>query len=142
MALLLNQKLELVSLPAAVGDFRLQDLGSWLPFENWFSLQEEAVSATPSYALLKDNQYSNGSNMVYNLQHGVVLHVEKSKAKSSITIRQDNGVVVTYGNMVEVHLKKDERVLKDKVLGTYEGYLTIQSVKDHKNVSLHEALEV
>lgn len=142
LALLLNQKLELVSLPAAVGDFRLQDLGSWLPFENWFSLQEEAVSATPSYALLKDNQYSNGSNMVYNLQHGVVLHVEKSKAKSSITIRQDNGVVVTYGNMVEVHLKKDERVLKDKVLGTYEGYLTIQPVKDHKNVSLHEALEV
>ena len=37
LALLLNQKLELVSLPAAVGDFRLQDLGSWLPFENWFS---------------------------------------------------------------------------------------------------------
>lgn len=49
LALLLNQKLNLVKMPAVIQQFHLEDLGSWLPFENWFSLKEEPVSTSPVY---------------------------------------------------------------------------------------------
>ena len=40
LALLLNQKLNLVKMPAVIQQLNLEDLGSWLPFESWFSLKD------------------------------------------------------------------------------------------------------
>lgn len=64
LAILVNQKLDLVQMPAALQNFKMEDISSWMPFEHWFSLKDEAVNATPSYSLLKDNQYANGSNEI------------------------------------------------------------------------------
>ena len=140
LALLLNQKLELVSLPVAVGDFRLQDLGSWLPFENWFSLKEEPVSTSPVYTLLKDDHYSNGTNQARSGYAGVVLHVQKqADKKSSVTVKQDNGAVVTYGNLNEVKVKQDDRILKEAVLGTADSYVTINALKDNEKIKVSDA---
>ena len=142
LELLVNQKLNIVQMPAVLQNIKIDNLASWLTFENWFSLKEEAVSATPSYSLLKDNQYANGSNVAYNAFDGVVLHVQTTKdKKTTLTIKQDNGVVSTYGGLIDVSLKQDERILKGRPLGTYTSYVTIDFLKDNKAISYDQALQ-
>ena len=140
LALLLNQKLNLVKMPAVIQQFHLEDLGSWLPFENWFSLKEEPVSTSPVYTLLKDDHYSNGTNQARSGYAGVVLHVQKqADKKSSVTVKQDNGAVVTYGNLNEVKVKQDDRILKEAVLGTADSYVTINALKDNEKIKVSDA---
>lgn len=142
LAILVNQKLNLVQMPAALQNFKVEDISSWLPFENWFSLKDEAVNAKPGYSLLKENHYSNGSNIAYNAYDAIILHVQKNDSgKTSITLKQDNGVITTYGNLMDVSLKQDERVLKGRPLGTYDSYVTIDFLKDNKNIDLNAALQ-
>ncbi|MEG0526743.1 M23 family peptidase [Amedibacillus sp. YH-ame6] len=141
LVLLLNQRLNLVQMPAVLQNFKIEDISKWLPFENWFSLKDEAVSATPSYSLLKENHYANGSNVAYNAYDGVILHVQSKNSKTSLTIKQDNGVITTYGNLSEVSLKQDERILKGRPLGTYAQYVTIDFLKDNKTIDLNAALQ-
>lgn len=141
LALLLNQKLNLVQLPASIQNFKIENLSSWLPFENWFSLKEEAVASIPAYSLLKENQYSNGSNIAYGIKDGVVLHVKKvSDGKTQVRIKQDNGVIVTYGSLSEVSLKQGERILKGRPLGTYTSFITIDFLKANKAITYDQAL--
>ena len=139
-AVMLNQKLNLVKMPAVIQQFHLEDLGSWLPFENWFSLKEEPVSTSPVYTLLKDDHYSNGTNQARSGYAGVVLHVQKqADKKSSVTVKQDNGAVVTYGNLNEVKVKQDDRILKEAVLGTADSYVTINALKDNEKIKVSDA---
>lgn len=141
LALLVNQKLNLVEMPSVITNFKVEDLGSWLPFENWFSLKDEAVSATPSYTLLKDDHYTNGTNTANAASDGVILHIQKNKdGKSSISMKQDNGIVATYANLDEVTMKQDERVLKGTAMGTYTSYVTLTFLKDNQKISLDDAL--
>lgn len=142
LALLLNQKLNLVKLPAVIEHLHIEDVGNWLPFENWFSLKDESVMAKPSYTLLKDNQYTNGTNTVNSVFDGVVVHVQKNAdGKSSVSVKQDNGVIATYANVSDVQIKQDERVLKDNAMGTYTTYVSITFLKDNKQVDLSTALQ-
>lgn len=140
LALLLNQKLNLVQMPAVIQQFHMENLESWFPFENWFSLTDAPVSATNPYTLLKDNQYSNGTNQATSGYAGIVLEIKKeADGKSSIRIRQDNGVEVTYGHLNEVVLKQEERVVKGAVMGTVDSYVTISAVKDEKSIQVSDA---
>lgn len=142
LGLLVSNKLHLLDLPVLEKTLQLDDLSKWIPFEKWFSLKEEAVSAVPVYTPMKENQYSNGTNIAYNTYHGVVLHVQTNKDnKQSVTLKQDNGVVATYGNLDEVKVKKGERILKEKILGTYTSYVTIDFLKNQTTISYDEALK-
>ena len=142
LGLLVSNKLDLLELPVLEKTLQLDDLSKWIPFEKWFSLKEEAVSTTPVYTPLEENQYTNGTNIAYNVYHGVVLHVQTNKDnKQSVSIKQDNGVVATYGNLDEVKVKKGERILKEKILGTYTSYVTIDFLKDQKQIAYDEALK-
>ena len=99
LGLLVSNKLDLLELPVLEKTLQLDDLSKWIPFEKWFSFKgREAVSTTPVYTPLEENQYTNGTNIAYNVYHGVVLHVQTNKDnKQSVSIKQDNGVVATYG---------------------------------------------
>lgn len=142
LALLLNQKLNLIKLPAFMSDLHIESITNWLPFEDWFSLKEEAVSATPAYTQVSDNHYTNGTNTAYNAYHGVVLHIESdSKKLKTVTLKQDNGVVSVYGNLKETNVQEDERILKGKILGTYDTYVTIDFLKDNKTITYDKAFE-
>lgn len=141
LAFLINQKEQWIKLPASFVNFKIEDVSKWLPFENWFALKDESVASYPSYSHIKDDLYANGSNTVYTMADGVVLHVQiKEDGKGSITIQQDNGVVVTYGSLTSINSKQDERVLKGSVLGTYEETVAIVCVKDNAKVDLQQAI--
>ena len=89
----------------------------------------------------RDNQYQNGTNSAYAVFNGVVLHVQRSDSgECSVSLKQDNGVVTTYGHLKEVNVKADERILKGKMLGTYENHITIDFLKDNKEISYEKGL--
>ncbi len=142
LGVLLNQKLHLIQMPLILEKFSLQQLSSWIPMEQWFSLKEQAVSSVPVYTPIKENQYTNGANTVYNTYDGVVKHIEKlQNNRYDVTLQQDNGVLTTYGNLMEVNVKEEERILKSSILGTYESYITIDFMKDGKSMNYEEALQ-
>lgn len=141
LAFLLNQKLHIVKLPSAIQNFQVGSVANWLPFEKWFSLKDERVSSTSAYKLLENNKYTNGTNTANALMDGVVLHVQKNAdAKSSVSVKQDNGVVSTFANLNDVQVKENERILKDKPMGTYTSYITIDFLKENKKIDLSTAM--
>lgn len=142
LAFMINQKTNWIELPAAIKNITLEDVKDWMPFEGWFSLKDETVAAYPSYTSIKEDEYVNGSNMAYNIMDGVVLHVQqKENGKGSITIRQDNGILVTYGALTTIDVKQDERILKGSILGSFESSLTINCMKDEQKVDFQTALQ-
>ena len=64
---------------------------------------------------------------------------EQADKKSSVTVKQDNGAVVTYGNLNEVKVKQDDRILKEAVLGTADSYVTINALKDNEKIKVSDA---
>ncbi len=140
LAYLINDKIGLVKLPESLS---MASVSEWLPFDHWFSFapKEESVAALPTYTLLKQNQYANGTNQANLILDGVVLHVEeKDPAKNSITVRHDNGVVVTYGHLNQISVKANERLKKGTVIGTFDEYVTLDMVKDNQRIDLQSAL--
>jgi len=140
---LVNDKLNLIKIPESfkVGFVKISE---WLPFDAWLpSMQEdtESVAALPTYSLLEAHKYANGTNQANILADGVVLHVEeKDASQSSVTVRHDNGVIVTYGHLNQVMVKQDERLKKGDVAGNFEGYVTLDMVKNQQSVDLQTAL--
>lgn len=141
LALLVNEKVNIIKLPAFMAQIKLDNIGQWIPFEQWFSLKDRAVSSVPSYIPISENKYQNGSNTSYAVYDGIVLHIQQHKnLKFSITLKQDNGVIATYGNLNEVQVQKEDRVLKSKAIGVYEDYVTIDFMLNHKDIPYGNAL--
>lgn len=140
LALAINSKVGLIELPKELMNIDFSKVSTWLPFEDWFSLKDETVAAYPSYHLLKDDMYANGTNSAYSLNDGVVLHVQKEKDNTySITVRHDNNVVATYGNLNSTDIKQDERIRKGDTLGSFQESVRITFVKDEKKITLEQA---
>ncbi len=140
LAYLINDKINLVQLPE---NLSIASVSEWLPFDHWFSStpKEESVAALPTYTLLKDNQYANGTNQANLILDGVVLHVEeKDPAKNSVTVRHDNGVIITYGHLNQISIKANERLKKGAVIGTFNEYVTLDIIKDNQRIDLTSAL--
>lgn len=142
LALLLNEKLHLVEMPAFMKDLHLEELSSWLPLEDFLELKDQDVSANVAYTKIGEDMYQNDTNAVNNLYDGVVLHIQKLENNDySIVMKQDNGVVTTYEGIKDVNVKNDERILKDKALGTYQDHITISFMKDNQKLDMHEATQ-
>ena len=142
LALLVNQKLQLVQVPAVLETITLKSIDSFLPFEHWFSLKDDKVSATPQYTLLKDDQYTTGTNAAISGFDGIVAYIQQGNdKKSSVIIKQDNGVMVTYGNLQDVSIEQEERVLKGATLGTYEGFVRIKALKNNAAIDVYKRQE-
>lgn len=140
LALLVNQKLQLIQVPAVLETITLKSIDSFLPFEHWFSLKEDKVNATPQYTLVKDDQYTTGTNAAISGFDGIVAYIQQGKdKKSSVIVKQDNGVMVTYSNLQDVSIKQDERVLKGATIGIYEGFVRIKALKNNAAIAVSDA---
>lgn len=141
---LVNDKLGIIDIPQAFSNWNFSSISEWLPFEDWFSTKKdegEAVSSVPTYSLLEGNKYANGTNQAKLLMNGVVLHVEQKDAqKSSVTIRQDNGVIVTYGHLDQIQVKQDERLKQGDSIGSFEKYIQLTMVKNNQSVDYNTTI--
>lgn len=144
LAFFINDKLGLVDIPKELSNINLGLVSEWIPFEHWFSKEDaKTVNAQPSYSLLKDNEYSNGTNQANLLMDGVVLHVQDGGEgkKGSVSVRHDNGVVATYGHLDSISVKQDERLLKGAVIGSFQEYISIDLLQNNKKIDLNTALK-
>ncbi|MEG1638264.1 MAG: M23 family metallopeptidase [Erysipelotrichaceae bacterium] len=137
----INDKVGIKNITKDLANLNFNKISSWLPFETWFSLKDETVTAKPSYSLLKENLYTNGTNTVYSLMDGVILYVQKDKDNHYlVSIAHDNGIVASYGNLLSCESKINERILKDDIIGSYKDNITLTLIKDKAEVNLEEAL--
>ncbi len=143
LAYMVNDKIGFIDLPEDFKNINFGMVSEWIPFEDWFSHTDDAtmVNAIPSYQLLKENQYSNGTNQANLILDGVVMHVESGDTSlGSVTIRHDNGVIATYGHLSQIQIKQDERLQRGAVAGTYDDYVTLTFLKGGKSIDLADAL--
>lgn len=143
LAYLVNDKIGIVQLPQDLKNINFGMVSEWLPFEDWFSNSDDdtSVNAIPTYSLLKENRYANGTNQANLIMDGVVLHVEKKDTKKgSVTVRHDNGVIVTYGNLTSIQVNQDERLKKGDVLGAFDEYVSMDLVKNNQRIDLDTAM--
>lgn len=141
LTLAINEKVGLVDLPKNIMNINFNKISEWLPFEDWFSLKDEKVSAKPSYALLKDDLYANGTNSAYAILDGVILHIQDEKDNTkTITVRHDNGVIAAYGKLLNSDAKVDERIRKGDVIGAFQDSVQITFLKNEKKINLETAL--
>ena len=90
----------------------LKSLSAWLPFEKWFG-KEQPVAAPVSYELIQDHYYKPASgNQVQSIADGVVLYIGEQESGAIVMVKQDNGVLVTYGALQEVQVHLNDRILK------------------------------
>ena len=92
----------------------LKSLSAWLPFEKWFG-KEQPVAAAVSYELIQDHYYKPASgNQVQSIADGVVLYIGEQESGAIVMVKQDNGVLVTYGALQEVQVHLNDRILKGR----------------------------
>lgn len=144
LSYVINSKTNFISIPSTIAELDLSSLRNMLPFESWFENEKEVnqVAALPEYILLKENQYSNGTNQANCIMDGIVLHVQTNENQmGSVTIQHDNGVIATYDHLDNLNLKIEERVLKGMVLGTYQEYIDIVFMKQNQKLDYETAIQ-
>lgn len=114
----INEKTDFMNQPFIT---KILHAGNWIPYENWFSYYDHTVSSNLTYHRLTENYFVNGSNQCVTIQDGVVI----SASLNQVLVLQDNGILTTYGNLEEVLVKHDERILKGTILATFKESITL-----------------
>lgn len=97
---------------------QLYRLSQWIPFENWFGNKNTvSVSLNTHYTLKENHFYDAENHQVISIDDGIVIYMDKQESGYLIMVKQDNGVLVTYGAMSEVHVNENDRILKGQILG-------------------------
>lgn len=114
---------------------KIPPINTWLPYEKWFMPFDKSVDANITYHHLVDNIYTNGTNQSVSLMDGIILEIKENQ----VTILHDNGVQIIYGELDDIVVQVDERILKGQRIGVFEDSLTLNITKDQKELTLEEA---
>ncbi len=118
----------------------LKSLSAWLPFEKWFG-KEQPVAAPVSYELIQDHYYKPASgNQVQSIADGVVLYIGEQESGAIVMVKQDNGVLVTYGALQEVQVHLNDRILKGTALGAVQDAVYLEFSEQGQPVTLERAI--
>ena len=111
-----------------------------IPFENVFIEESEAVVSTTSGYIATDTYgyYTNDSNTAISLGDGLVVYIEDHKDKRFIVVSHENGVSVTYGNLLYTEVSLYDRVLKGDRLGVFSSSILLEAMKDNEDLDMEE----
>ena len=117
-----------------------KSLSAWLPFETWFG-KDQPVAATVSYELIQDHYYKPASgNQVQSIADGVVLYIGEQESGAIVMVKQDNGVLVTYGALQEVQVHLNDRILKGTAIGAVQDAVYLEFSEQGQPVTLQRAM--
>ncbi len=136
-----NEKL-ISTVQSKLNEWNLTRFVAWLPFENWFSNQTDTVSEPISYIAYKDDYFFSDSNRAVSIDDGIVIYCNEQESGKVVMIKQDNGVITTYGALQDVQCQENDRVLKGMVLGTYDEAIFLQFHLNSEKISYEEALSL
>ena len=112
------------------------NLQQFMVFENWFLPSNQSVNSSLQYQLIEGSYFRNSTNMVYAIADGVVIYINGDQ----VIVKNDNGILVTYGNLMDVQVSLDDRVLENSILGTYQDKVYLDFYVDEEFISYEEAL--
>ncbi len=132
----------LANLNSIIKPIQTFELGNWIPFENWFA-QDNAVEVSVSshYEELENQYFEALNNQVVSVDDGIVLYVASQATGELVLIKQDNGIIATYGSMNEIHVDEDDRILKGQILGLTEEVVYLDFNDNGNEISYMDALE-
>ena len=133
LSIKINEKVQFTSHPFVI---KILNIGNWIPYENWFSYYDKTVSSSIVYHRINDNYFVNGTNQCVTISDGIILSVNDTQ----VVVLQDNGVIATYGNLNEILVKSDERVLQGAVLATFSESVTLDFEADGEKMDYESAL--
>ena len=119
----------------------LNDIKQWLFLENWLKDDSVNVSFEQSYTHLEDNYYSVINSEVISLDDGIVIYSEKQDSGYVVMVKNDNGVIATYGALNEINCSVDDRVLKGMVLGNVIDNVYLEFSYNGQSVSFEDINE-
>ena len=117
----------------------LTHLKEWLFLEKWISNQVLQVSSH-SYQWVEDQVYEVSNHEVIAIDDGIVIYCGKQNEKAMVMVRQDNGLIVTYGQLNEVFCSEDDRLVAGAVLAKVEDQVYLDFSWQGESISYEEAL--
>lgn len=135
---LLVQKVEAILEPLQL--YRISD---WIPFENWF-FNDRTETITTSflthYTQLDEHYFEALNNQVVAIESGIVLYIDQQDSGYLIMIKQDNGLIATYGAMSEVHARLDDRIIKGEIIGLTQNAVYLDFSMNGTAMSFFDAI--
>ena len=119
--------------------FNLMQLKEWLFLEKWMGEQLLPVSSV-NYRLIENQYYETDQHEVVSVDDGIVIYVGQQDSGQFIMVRQDNGVLSTYGLLNEVFVFVDDRVKKGTLIGKSEHEVYLDFSYEGQSISYEEAL--
>ena len=123
-----------------INEWNLDKFVGWLPFEGWFRGDSKAVSEIISYSPYQDDYFFSDSNRAISIADGIVIYCDEQESGKIVMIKQDNGVIATYGALQEIQCHENDRILKGTVLGTYEEAIFLQFHLNSNKITYEEAM--
>lgn len=122
-----------------VSSLNLTQMKQWLFLENWLN-DKVLVASSSSYHHLQDNLYEVSDHDVIAIDDGIVIYSAQSDEQNILLVRQDNGLIVTYGLLNEVFAQEDDRVLEGMVIGRVNDQVMLDFSWQGESISYEEAL--
>ena len=117
----------------------LTELKEWIFLEKWLSGQILQVSAN-SYQLIENQMYEVADHEVVAIDDGVVIYCAQQNDSMMVMVRQDNGLIVTYGQLNEVFCSEDDRVVAGAVLAKVHNQVYLDFSWQGESISYEEAI--
>ena len=117
----------------------LTHLKEWIFLEKWINGQVMQVSSN-SYQWINDQVYEVADHEVIAIDDGLVIYCGKQGQDYMVMVRQDNGLIVTYGQLNEVFCSEDDRLVAGAVLAKVENHVTLDFSWQGESISYEEAM--
>lgn len=117
----------------------LTQLKQWIFLEKWMNEKTVSVSSN-SYQHIKDQYYEPDQHEVVSIEDGIVIFCGTQDSGQMVMIRQDNGLIATYGLLNEVYCQEDDRVQKGVLIGRAEAEVYLDFSYQGESISYEEAL--
>ena len=121
------------------GSLNLNELKEWIFLEKWINGQILQVSSN-SYQLVGNQMYEVADHEVLTIDDGIVIYCAEQNDSLMVMVRQDNGLIVTYGQLNEVFCREDDRVVAGSVLAKVQYQVYLDFSWQGESISYEEAL--
>lgn len=117
----------------------LTQLKQWIFLEKWMNQKTLAVSSS-AYQQIEGQYYEPDQHEVVSIDDGIVIFCGTQDSGQLVMIRQDNGLIATYGLLNEVFCKEDDRIQKGTLIGRAEAEVYLDFSYQGESMSYEEAL--
>lgn len=126
-------------LSETVDALNLTQLKQWIFLEKWMNEKTLTVSSS-SYHWIEGQYYEVDNHEVSAVDDGIVIFCGQQDSGKVLMVRQDNGLIVTYGLLNEVFCDTDDRIVKGTLIAKVSDEVYLDFSWQGVSMSYEEAL--